>query len=536
MRKMHGRKRFIMSANDNTNGKKPEDEAKELTIGKAKKDAVAVEGKKEAALKPKRKITIGWVLGMIILILIAVSFVLAPAIEAFVGKSTSNGIVFGKYGKQEIKYVYGNYFYDQVQNYADQYKSSGTDQTQALYQIWKSAYDSTVIFTAINELATKAGIIAADEVVNRAIINSGAYNKDGKFDVETYQKASAESKANVEKSIRRSVPYQIVVDDVGTVLSSSAEAEYIATMASKGRTFRYLSVDQNQYPNELASQYALQNKQLFYTMDLSIISVETAEQAKTVYESITSGQTTFEAAAVANSLDSYAAQEGKVGQLYYYGIVSNFKNADEALSLLTAKDGDVIGPFEANGSFSLYKVNSAAVESDYANETTLASVKAYLAVNDSALIDSYLSDLAKSWAETAKAEGLDEVALKNNLEVVEVGATPYNAGKSSYMSDFSYTDTVGMLSSAATGDVAKQMYTAQANTLLDPIKVGAAYLLLEVGEDTLDEGMSSYLSMFYDYYSGSQNQQDFSQALYTSDAFEDNFLTTFLTVVLGQTE
>ncbi len=519
-----------MSVNDDANGKKPEGEAKELTIGKAKKDAAV----KEAALKPKRKITVGWVLGMLILILIAISFVLAPAIEAFVGKRTSNGIVFGKYGKQEIKYAYGNYFYDQVQNYADQYKSSGVDQTQALYQIWKSAYDSTVIFTAINELASKAGIIAADDVVNRAIINSGAYNKDGKFDVATYQKASAERKANVEKSVRRSLPYQIVVDDIGTVLSSSAEAEYIATMAGSGRTFRYLAVNQNQYPNELASQYALQNKQLFYTMDLSIISTETAEQAKSVYDSIMNGQTTFEAAAVANSLDSFAAEGGKVGQIYYYGITTNFKNADEALALLSAKDGDVLGPFEANGSFSLYQVNSAAVESDYASESTLASVKAYLAVNDSALIDTYLSDLAKSWVETAKAEGLDEVAFQNGLEIVAVGATPYNAGKSSYMSDFTYTDPSGLLRSAATGDVAKQLYTTEPNTLLDPIKVGSSYLLLEVGEDTQDEGMTSYLSMFYDYYSGSQNQQDFSQALYTSDAFQDNFLTTFLTVILGQ--
>lgn len=524
-----------MSANDDTNEKKGEGEAKELTTGKTKKGAVVGGGKKEAAITPKRKISVGWLLGMFILILIAISFVLAPAIEAFVGKRGSDGIVFGKYGKQEIKYANGNYFYDQVQNYADQNKSSGLDQTQALYQIWKSAYDSTVIFTAINELAAKAGIIAADEVVNRAIINSGAYNKDGKFDVATYQKASAETKANVEKSIRRSLPYQIVVDDVGTVLSSGSEAEYIATMAGKGRTFRYLPVDQNQYPNELASQYALQNKQLFYTMDLSIISVETADQAKAVYDSIKAGQTTFEAAAVANSLDSYAKAEGKVGQIYYYGIVSNFKNAEDALGLLSAKEGDVIGPFEANGSFSVYKVNSAAVESDYASEATLASVKAYLAVNDAALIDTYLNDLAKSWAEAAKSEGLDEVALKNDLTVVEVAATPYNAGKSSYMSDFSYTDTTGLLSSAATGDVAKQLYTTQPNTLLDPIKVGSSYLLVEVGEDALDEGMSSYLSMFYDYYSGSQNQQDFSQALYTSDLFKDNFLTTFLTVILGQT-
>jgi hypothetical protein len=204
------------------------------------------------------------------------------------------------------------------------------------------------------------------------------------------------------------------------------------------------------------------------------------------------------------------------------------------LALLSAKEGDVLGPFEANGSFSLYKINSAPVESDYASDSTLASVKAYLAVNDSALIDTYLSDLAKDWAEKAKAEGLDELALQNNLEVVEVGSTPYNAGKSSYMSDFTYTDPAGLLGSAATGDVAKELYTAQPNTILDPIKVGSSYLLLEVGEDTQDEGMASYLSMFYDYYSGSQNQQDFSQALYTSDAFEDNFLTTFLTVVLGQ--
>ena len=524
-----------MSVDDNTNGKKPGEESKALSFEKAKKSTAVDEGKKEAALKPKQKITVGWVLGMIILILIAVSFVLAPAIEAFVGKgNNSNGIVFGTYGKEEIKYAYGNYFYDQVQNYADQYKSSGVDQTQALYQIWKSAYDSTVLFTAINQLASKAGIIAADEVVTRAIIDSGAYHKDGKFDVDTYQKASAETKASIEKSIRRSLPYQIVVDDVGTVLSSSAEAAYIADMASKGRSFRYLGLEAQLYPNELAAQYALQNKQLFSMMDLSVISLDTAEKAQSVYDSIQSGTTSFEDAAVANSLDSYAAEGGKVGQIYYYGVVSNFKNADEAIALLSAKENDVIGPFEANGAFTLYKINSAATQPDFASEATLASVKAYLATNESAVIDTYLSDLASTYSAQAKEVGLDQVALDHDLEIVEVPATPYNAGQSSYMSGFSYTDANGLLAAAATGDAQKQLFQAEPNSLLDPLKVGTSYLLVETGEDAKDEGMESYLSMFYNYYSGSQNQQDFSQALYTSDQLTDNFLTTFLTVVLGQ--
>lgn len=537
MRKMHGRKRFIMSSNDNTNGKKPEENGKVLAFGKEKKSAVEKKGKNEAALKPKRKITIGWVFGMIVLILIAISFVLAPAIQAFVGQGTSNGIVFGKYGKEEIKYAYGNYFYDQVQNYANQYSGSDANQTQALYQIWKSAYDSTVLFTAVNQLASKAGIIAADDVVKRAIIESGAYDKDGKFDVKTYQDASAERKASVEKSIRRGLPYQIVIDDVGTVLSASSEVDYIAEMAGNGRTFRYLSLNPALYPDELASQYALQNKQLFYSMDMSIISMDSQENAQAVYDSIVGGETSFEEAATQNSLDSYAAEEGKVGRLYYYGLVSNFKNADEAVSLLSAKSGDVLGPFEANGAWAIYKLNSTPEEADYASEELLASVKAYLATSDSDIIDTYLADLAADLQAEAASKGLEEVALEQDLSLVDVSATPYNLGESQYMSNFSYTDNAGLLANAASNeDVAKQLYTAEENTLLDPIKSGASYLLVETGEDVQDDTMGSYITMFYDYYSGTQNQQDFSQALYSSDAFEDNFLTTFLNVVLGQSE
>ncbi|MGH0054112.1 MAG: peptidylprolyl isomerase [Sphaerochaetaceae bacterium] len=526
-----------MSANDNTNGKKPEDTEKVLSFGKGKKSAVETKGKNEAALKPKRKITIGWVFGMIVLILIAISFVLAPAIQAFVGQSTSNGVVFGKYGKEEIKYTYGNYFYDQVQNYANQYEGSQTNQTQALYQIWKSAYDSTVLFTAINQLASKAGIIAADEVVKRAIIESGAYDKDGAFDVKTYQEASAETKTSVERFIRRGLPYQIVIDDVGTVLSSTSEKDYIADMAGNGRTFRYLSIDPTLYPDELAAQYALQNKQLFYSMDMSVISVDSQESAQDMYDAIVGGETSFEDAAIANSLDSYATEGGNVGQLYYYGIISNFKNPDDAVVLLSAKNGDILGPFESNNSWTLYKMNSTPEEADYTSEELLASVKAYLAVNDSAIIDTYLADLAGQLQEQIASEGLDEVALEQDLSVVDVSATPYNLGQSNYMSNFSYTDNAGLLANAASNEeVAQQLYTAEENTLLDPIKSGTSYLLVEVGANVQDDTMGSYISMFYDYYSGAQNQQDFSQALYTSDAFEDNFLTTFLNVVLGQGE
>ena len=524
----------MMSSNDKTDEKKGGEESKALDFKKSKKNVSTEKGQKVLAVKPKRKITVGWVFGMIVLLLIAVSFVLAPAIQAFVGPKNADGVVFGKYGKEDIKYAYGNYFYDQVQNYGNQYKNTGDNATQTLYQIWKSAYDSTVLFTAVNQLASKAGLIAADEVVNRAIINSGAYNKDGKFDVELYQKATAENKASIEKSIRRSVPYQIVIDDIGSALSSSAEADYVAKMASVGRTFNYVDINASLYPDEKASAYALQNKQLFYSMDLSIISVETEDVAKTLSSAIASGEKTFEEVALSSSKDNFAANEGKVGTVYYFGLVTNFKNPEDATKLLTAKSGDVIGPLEGNGGWSIYRLDSTPLEADYASPALLSTVKAYLVSNDDPIVDDYLLALANDFAQDAQ-DDFASAAEKAELDVVTVGGTPYNIAQSTYLNSFNNTDPQGMLASVVTTkEMGQKLYTAELGTVLEPIKSNTSYLVVQADEEVADEGMGSYIQMFYNYLSGSQNQQDFSQALYTSDQFEDNFLGTFFSTILGQ--
>ncbi len=523
-----------MSSNDETDVKKSGEEAKALDFKKGKKSGTTEKEQKVVAVHPKRKITPGWIFGMVVLLLIAVSFVLAPAIQAFVGPKNADGIVFGKYGKEEIRYAYGNYFYDQVQSFGGQYKNTGDNATQTLYQIWKSAYDSTVLYTAVNQLASKAGLIAADEVVNRAIINSGAYNKDGKFDVELYQKATAENKASIEKSIRRSVPYQIVIDDIGSALSSSAEATYVAAMASEGRSFNYVDINASLYPDEKASAYALQNKQLFYSMDLSIISVETEDEAKTLSSAIASGEKTFEEVALSSSKDNYAATEGKVGKVYYFGLLPNFKNAEDATKLLTAKSGDVVGPLEGAGAWSIYRLDSTPAEADYASPVLLASVKAYLASSDEPVVDDYLLALANELAQDAK-DDFAAAAEKAELDMVSVTTTPYNIAQSSYMNNFSYTDPQGKLAAVVTTkEIGQKLYTAPLGTILEPIKSNTSYLVVQPEADLSDEGMGSYIQMFYNYLSGSQNQQDFSQALYTSDQFEDNFLGTFFSTILGQ--
>src|SRR5690554_800560 len=246
LRRHDVRKRSMMSDNDKNNVT----QKKALSFEQGKKQ-------KERKAKAKPRVTIGWILGMAILLLIGASFVLGPTIGAVLGKRNQSNLVFGTYGKEDISYAYNNYFYDQVQHYADQYKGLQSDPTQALYQIWKSAYDSTVVYTAVSQLAKQAGIQVNSDVLNRAIIDSGVYHKDGKFDVDTYQKATAERKSAIESSIRRNLPYQMVMTDISSVIASEAEREYVGSMAATVRDFSYLLFDSSLYPNEEAIAYAL---------------------------------------------------------------------------------------------------------------------------------------------------------------------------------------------------------------------------------------------------------------------------------------
>lgn len=490
-------------------------------------------GKTVAMPKPKKKLSVGWWFGIIVLVLISISFVLAPTIEAVMGRKQGSGLVFGTYGKEKIEYAYGNYFYDQYQNYANQYKtSSTTDATQVVYQIWKSAYDSTVMFTALNQLAKQAGIIASNAVVNRRIIDGGYYNVDGKFDLATYNKASTEQKAKVENEVRRSLPPTIVATDIGSVLSSNAEQDYVAAMADKARTFQYASFDATLYPDADASTYAVKNPQLFYTIDLSVISTNSKESAQAILDSINNGTKTFEEAALAESKDSFAAKNGKAGKMYFFQITSNFKNADEAQQIFSAQVGKPFGPVEGNNSWTIYRVDSAPVAPDFASQSVLSVVKLYLALYDSQVMTDYLKGQANTFVSDAKATDFATAANKAGVTLTDVTATPLNIGGSSYLGSFSNSDPNGMLSYAQT-DTLKTMYTTPAGTILDPFPANSSEIVVKVGDESTS-GLGSYLKTFYSYLSGSNNQQDMAQAIMHDEQFKDNFLSVFLSQILGQ--
>ena len=143
--------------------------------------------KKEKEKKEKKHgRSIGWIIGVVVLILISVTFVLPTTVF-----STNNGqkIVFGSYNGEEIAFIpsYDNYFYNQLSALAQSY---GLTQQNAM-QVYSQAFYSTVLKTALSQMAETAGITATDRTVSDALISSGAFNdENGRFDRSLYDNVS----------------------------------------------------------------------------------------------------------------------------------------------------------------------------------------------------------------------------------------------------------------------------------------------------------------------------------------------------------
>ena len=209
-------------------------------------------GNKSAEGKHKKqKKSIGWIIGVVVLILISVTFILPTTVF-----SGSSSIEFGRYNGEKIELEYGNYFYNQVATLSSQYPMNAMNSLQ----IYMQAYYRTVFEMALRQMAEQAGIRTTDSTVNDAIIQSGYFNnEDGVFDSEVYRNASQMEKSAVRAQVEELLPSQMVLADITSVRTSDAESDFVAALNGNTRTFQYITVGPETYPDTDAWAYAEAN-------------------------------------------------------------------------------------------------------------------------------------------------------------------------------------------------------------------------------------------------------------------------------------
>jgi peptidyl-prolyl cis-trans isomerase D len=489
--------------------------------------------KGEAVAKKKNPITLTKIVTYVILGLLAVVLIVGvfPSFGQSGGSSTS--IVFGTYDKEPIEFAIGNYFYRQYQTQAQQNRENSESAT---YQIWRAAFENTVFHTAVTQMADKAGIRVVDETLNQAIIDSGVYDKDGKFDATTYQNASVESKNQVVQQYTDTLPVQMVLEDISTIISSPAEVDYIITMGSTARAFEYVLFTADEYPDDLSVAYAQANPSLFTQIDVSMISLADEETANSVREQIASGTLSFADAARDNSLDGFATEGGRAGVWYLYELQSNFADPEEVNVLFSTSAGQVSQAFKTPSGYALYQVEADPWLADFSDADVINDIKTYIGTNDAGIVTEYIKEKAAAFASSdAVAEDFVAAATAAGLTVVPVAPTPANVGNSNYLSGFTYTDNQGVLTSLSSDiEAMRSLYSLPVGAVSEPYEVENTFVVAKVTEETtLSEDNSEYMRMIYPYLSQSQNQQDLIQSVFTSGKLVDDFFTVFLDKIMG---
>jgi len=483
--------------------------------------------------KNKRPLTFSLILTYVILGLLSIVLIVGVVVPSLGSSQNSTSLQFGTYGGEPIAFSQGNYFYRQYQTQAQQNTGSGE---AASYQIWRGAFEQTVFHTAISQMADDAHIIVAESTLNKAIIDSGAYDKDGMFDIATYEGTSVESKNTIKSEISDSIPTQFVLTDLQSVLSSDKELDYILSIGDASKAFDYVVLDASIYPDDATRSFALANPAPFSLIDISIITLDDQEVATSLKDQIDSGEITFEQAAIDNSLDGFAQEGGKAGVFYLYEIESNFSDADEVNALFSTAEGTVSEVFESPNGFALYRVEQSPFFPDYDDSDVLDDVRTYIKANNADITDSYVQQKGEELlALINDGTSFSDAASELGLTPTSVELTPPNVGPTSYLMGFNYTDQIGYLQNLSTDvDAMKELYSLEVGESSSLLETGDSYIVANVtSEGEMDEETSEYVAMIYPYLNQQSTQNDLVNSIFTSSDYEDDFLNVYLESIMG---
>ena len=404
-----------------------------------------------------------------------------------------------------------------------------------MMQLYAQAFYQTVFHTALSQLADEASISVSDRMISQGIVNSGLYrDENGAFDLEAYNAASQLDKDALKQQLTDMIPAQVVYQDMTSVKTSNAEYSFVSALNANPRSFQYITVDYDSYPDADAVTYATANQEPFMTKNLSVITVATETEANDLIAAIQNGEKTFEEAATESSTDNYASESGNMGSVLFNDLQNMLSNSEDTATVFAIASGELSAPIQGYSGWMIFRADSETALADLTDPEVLSDVKRYMSINDSETMNAYVE--AKSAEVYAAAvEDFEKAATDNNLTITDVNASSYNPSSSSFINDIAGNDPEGLLYNVASSDAAfqEELFKVADNTVLEPMLTGSSYIIVRpVAPNNVNTNWTSYLDMMYSASMPSLVAQDIESSILSSDTFEDNFINTYISEVM----
>jgi hypothetical protein len=471
----------------------------------------------------------------VILVIVIVAFVLVPAIvpNSELGRSTD--LNFGYYNKAPINYVPGGYFAQIRANieerYRQQFPMDDNNSQMMSYQIWRAAFEETVIHTGILQEMAKAKYTAPEKQVDREVAQLPMFQENGRFSAARYESLDNNTRLILWRQIQESIAEQYYRADIAGLLKPAPEAAFIGQMASPQRTFDMVSFSINAYPDSEVLAYAEENSDLFRVTHFSKITINSGErEAQGILNSIKEGTTTFEEAATTQSQDSYAERGGDMGVKLAHELLIEVPGAEDREKLFTLEKGGYSDIVKVDSGWAFFRAEEAVSPSDTGDAAALEKIRSYIRDFEWGRMEDWAITQADEFILQVQERGFDGAIIEESLEKRHFGPLPLNYGEVDLFNSLA-SFSVEELSGAASDDnFWRTAFSAPLNTPSAPLVQGNNVLVLfPLEEISADESVSeSIASVLSSYWLSSNTEQALRSFFLTNEKLEDQFFDTFL--------
>ena len=476
----------------------------------------------ERRFKQRPLIFIGTVL---VLVIVIVAFVLVPAIVPGEGLAVSR-LEFGAWDGKPVSYSAGGFFARVLELNSQKYGMND-------YQAWRNAFETTVERTAILDTMNRSGYTPSKPFVDKKVAELPYFHENGRFSAVKYNRMDAAARMRLWQDMQNDLIVSTYNEDVSTIKTAEAEAEFIGRMALPRRKFSMAAFPYTSYPDSEVASYASRNADMFKTVYLSRITVSGGRrEAQAVLEKIQSGELTFEDAARTQSDDDYSDRGGDTGARTAFELSTEIPDEEQWQTVINLPRDEVAGPFELSSGWVIFRANETSRPANLQDSETLDKVRGFLMDSERGVIEDWLLTQAENFAREARTTGFTGTAADANLEVHEFGALPINHGDSLLFTSLSSFQAPGLKDAVSDENFWRAAFSTPVGEPSRPIVLSGAesnIVVLYPGEEITDEtdSVENSKNMFSSWWVKNETLNSVTASIMASDKFKDNFNDTY---------
>jgi len=448
---------------------------------------------------------------------------------------TGNKIIFGSYGNRDIVYTYNNSFGNAVNHALNNYDLDVSQDNQIYFFVrrlaWQEAYNSVVYLTAIEHYLDQSGYQPSSRAIDRLILEFTRYQTDGKFDERLYSTASSEEKSNDRELARNQLSMSTWTRDIlDSQYHPKAQMNFLWDMAAQEHSYNYVIIPFSEFPEQRVIEYGQEKSELFTTIPLSRITVESEEEAKKLIAQYgEKGKTPESFALLAQELsqDSYAEEAGSMGETEFY-LIEELIGRENADAVYELKEGEVAGPFESEYGWIVFRTDGAA--SPLKPIERVHDIREYMLKNELGIVEDAILEKANELrANASSADSFLSTMLREGFEVKKTYSFPINYAADSLLGGSPEDSDDSALNGTASSDEFWKSIVGltELGSISQPVVLNNAVGVFVLASSNHRERNDSWEETVKSEIVQSR-QDDFSTAILNeSELFDDRFSSTY---------